>query len=198
MEPPISHQQIERLLGRSLPGYALMSFARLDGGKTNHNYLLRFADRNQAMVLRIYARGRAACEKELSLWRLTRPVLPVPEIEDVQPEGFEQIGPYVIYHFAEGVTFQDIKRAGNAEDMAGAAHAIGSALARVHSMGTVEDRGSDRSLDESTDSPVLEQRLRFGDMARLRISWPGGARAFGAWIEPGRWCTATSTIATRS
>ncbi|HMD50558.1 MAG TPA: phosphotransferase, partial [Bryobacteraceae bacterium] len=61
-------------------------------------------------------------------------------------------------------TFQEIKKTGNSADMAGAAFAIGAALARVHGIDSsrttvASRRGLEESFELSLASPILEQRI---------------------------------------
>ena len=157
-------------MARALPGYTLGSVESLAGGKTNRNYLLRFANRDEAMVLRIYGRGREACEKELALWRLTRHAVPARDIVHADVDGLEHAGPHMIYRFVPGFTFQEIKKTGNSEDLAGAAFAIGAALARIHRIDSSQfpvaaRRRLDESFEQSLASPILKQRM--GRMEQL-------------------------------
>jgi aminoglycoside phosphotransferase (APT) family kinase protein len=165
----ISSQRLSEILKHALPNRALGSFELLEGGASNLNYLLRFDGRKDPALLRIYTRDREACAKELAVWSLVSRYVPVPEILHANPEGFEHVGPYVIYRFAEGITFQELKRSGSVQDMAEAAFAIGAALARVHAVVPCEVELADpRSEDEYVNSPLLEQRMGVRETDRLR------------------------------
>ena len=82
------------------------------------------------------------------------------------------MGPYVLYRYAEGITFQELKSRGSLHDVAEAAYAIGAALARLEtcspagpvSAGPVSCR---EIAGECLGSPIIEQRL--GGAARDRL-----------------------------
>ena len=153
-------------LNKLFPGCRLGSCEPLEGGATNRNHLLQFEDRNDAVVLRIYARGRATCEKELRLWELIGRTLPVPEMVYADPSA-EDPGPFVIYRFAEGVTFQQLKKAGNLEDMAGAAFAIGESLGSVGAI-CGADIAQEKRVSAFDFDPLLEQRIGACQADRVR------------------------------
>jgi aminoglycoside phosphotransferase (APT) family kinase protein len=156
------------ILKRLFPDRELVSFELLSGGASNLNYLLRF-DRGEApLVLRIYTRDPLACRKEVDLLQAASRILPVPEIVYACPEGEEHIGPHVLYRFAEGITFQELKSKGNRQDMASAAYAIGEALARVQQVAPPESLSSEQDLTgDWQDSPVIEKRTGPEDRDRL-------------------------------
>ncbi len=167
----ISSQRLSEILKSALPNRALGSFELLEGGASNLNYRLRFDGGNDSAVLRIYTRDREACEKELAVWRLASRWVPVPEMLHANPEGSEHVGPFVIYRFVEGITFQELKRSGSLTDIAEAAFAIGAALARVHAVTPGEAASPDPAsgtTDEYLKSPLLEQRMGGWETDRLR------------------------------
>jgi len=167
----ISSQRLSEILKSALPNRALSAFELLEGGASNLNYRLRFDGGNDPAVLRIYTRDRESCAKELAVWRLASRFIPVPEILNANPEGLEHIGPYVIYRFVEGITFQELKRSGSLTDMAEAAFAVGAALARVHAVtpGEAACPGpASGTADEYLNSPLLEQRMGGREADRLR------------------------------
>jgi aminoglycoside phosphotransferase (APT) family kinase protein len=161
---------IAQILARALPKHVLRSFERLTGGASNMSYLLRFSGTDAPLVLRIYTRDPSACRKEMDILRSASGQLPVPEVIYADPTGEDDVGPFVLYRYAEGITFQELKSQGNLPDMAEAAYAIGAALARLQ---TVSLSGTVSARQEITgaclDSPVLEQRLGAADTDRLRI-----------------------------
>jgi aminoglycoside phosphotransferase (APT) family kinase protein len=109
----------------------LKSFELLNGGAINLSYLLRFDDTAAPVVLRIFVRDPAVCQKEIQLLRSVSKLLPVPELIYAAPNGEDDVGPFVLYRYVEGITFQELKSRGDLQDMAEAAYAIGTALARL-------------------------------------------------------------------
>jgi fructokinase len=55
----------------------------------------------------------------------------VPEILHAEPLGFEDIPPFVLTRYVDGVSFLDLKRAGDREAIAQAAFSAGETLARI-------------------------------------------------------------------
>jgi aminoglycoside phosphotransferase (APT) family kinase protein len=96
--------------------------------------------------------------------------LPVPELIYADPKGEDDVGPFVLYRYAEGITFQELKSRGNLQDMAEAAYAIGAALARLQTVSLSWPVSARQEITGAClDSPVLEQRLGGADTDRLRI-----------------------------
>jgi len=122
----ISHSRLIGLVNNTLPNRVLRSFDRIEGGVSNLNYLLRFEGPEAPIVLRFYTRDPSACRKEIRILQSASRVLPVPEIVASNPAGEEDIPPYVMYRFAEGITFQELRSRGNLDDLAEAASRVWS------------------------------------------------------------------------
>jgi aminoglycoside phosphotransferase (APT) family kinase protein len=159
----ITPERLERILDRALPNRAFSSFELLPGGSTNLNYLVRFNETHAPAVLRIYVRDREACSKELALISSAARLLPVPEILFADANGHEDIGPHILYRFAEGITFHELKSRGNPQDVADAAYAIGQSLAQVgtvaYSPATLCPAYRRYASTECLDPALLEERL---------------------------------------
>lgn len=165
-------QQLARILRRALPNHRLHSAEPLTGGASNLSYLLRFGESNLRAVLRIYVRDPAACEKELQILRSASGTIPVPDVIHAEPRGDADSGPYILYHFVEGITFQELKETRNLQDMADASYAMGRALAQV--AGVAPGSLPSRSISaETTNSPLLEQRLGRAATDELRAYLSG-------------------------
>jgi aminoglycoside phosphotransferase (APT) family kinase protein len=161
--PPV---RVARILERAFPGSVLASCELLTDGATNLNYLLRFAESNDPLVLRIYTADPGACAKELATLRSARGIVPVPEVIHSGAPGED--APYIVYRFIEGTTFQELKRRGNIRDLAEAAYAIGSALARVGAIAPPQHLAPRPPLAAAMlNSPLLEQRLGWRERERL-------------------------------
>ncbi len=161
---------IAQILERALPKHVLKSFELLTGGAGNLSYLLHFSGTQDPLVLRIYTRDPSVCQKEVDILRSTSGQLPVPELIYADPKGEDDVGPYVLYRYAEGITFQELKSRGDLQDMADAAYAIGAALARLQTVSLSEPVSARQEItDECLNSPILEQRLGGFDRDRLGI-----------------------------
>ena len=165
----LSTQRISDILNTALPKSALTSVEELQGGCRNVNLLLRFDGTQVPLVMRIYVRDPAMCQKEVCILTSAAHHLPVPEIIYVGENGEEGIGPFVLYPYIEGLTFQELKSAGNLEDMAKAAFAVGQSLARLQAVSPPPPLASSpyASAEQSLSSRVLIQRI--GERERDRL-----------------------------
>jgi aminoglycoside phosphotransferase (APT) family kinase protein len=128
--PPSLGTLLPRLLARALPGRRVVRAEPLAGGLSNASWRVRL-DPALDVVLRIYARDPAACRKEVALHALVRDVVPVPEIVHAEPDGAEGVGPFAVLRWVEGITFRELKRAGDRAAIAEAAASAGAALAAL-------------------------------------------------------------------
>jgi aminoglycoside phosphotransferase (APT) family kinase protein len=103
----------------------------LDGGLRNANFKLHLDCTAEAVVLRIYEHDGSLCRKEADLIRLVGRSVPVPEVIHVEPVGWEDAPPFALLRYVEGITFRELKRAGNADAIAQAAHSAGQVLAAI-------------------------------------------------------------------
>jgi aminoglycoside phosphotransferase (APT) family kinase protein len=129
-----------------------MTFEPLTGGMRNLNVVLQVDGIEDRLVLRIYKRDLLACRKEVELHNLISGWIPVPEILYADPAGAEDIGPYMLMRYVEGVTFQKLKSKGSPEETAEAAYAIGSTLAKFQ----LASSGSRPPLIEDVPTPISE------------------------------------------
>ena len=166
----ISVDRITPIVERALPKSALRSLELLSGSISNLSYLLHVSETEPPVVLRIYVRDPSACQREVDILRSASRQLPVPELIYADSKGEDDVGPYVLYRYAEGVTFQELKSRGNLQDMADAAYAIGAALARLQAVSISGPVSARREITgECLNSPVLEQRLGGQNRDRLGI-----------------------------
>jgi aminoglycoside phosphotransferase (APT) family kinase protein len=103
----------------------------LSEGLCNFNYRVDFDSGAESVVLRIYGRDANACQKEVDLLRLLREIVPVPEVLHVNAAGFAGVGPFIVLRYVEGITFRQLRRTGDVEAVAQAAHSIGETLAAI-------------------------------------------------------------------
>ncbi len=170
MDTPERHR-IVQILERALPKHVLKSFELLTGGATNLSYLLRF-EGTPPVVLRVYTGDPSACQKEVDILRSASGQLPVPELIYADPKGEDDVPPNVLYRYAEGITFQELKSRGDLQDMAEAAYAIGMALARLQRL-SVNSPSRREITDACLSSPILEQRLGGAATDRLGVFFSG-------------------------
>ena len=120
---------VRRAIERGLPGRGPVEWQSLDGGLRNSNF--RVTAGGDRFVLRIYEHDRSLCRKEVDLSRMVRATVPVPEVVHAEPEGFEELPPFAVMEFVEGITFLDLKRRGDRKAIAQAAFSAGETLAAI-------------------------------------------------------------------
>lgn len=98
----ITQQQITQILAKALPLLDVRSFELLTGGVRNLNYLLHVNGSDDPLVLRIYTRDPAACQKEIDLDRLISGRIPVAEIVYADTAGDGDIGPHTLKRYVDG------------------------------------------------------------------------------------------------
>ncbi len=121
---------IEKILVRAFPHCNLDQFSALNGLR-NANFKLQLDRPPHAVVLRVYEHDVSICRKEIDLLQRIRAIVPVPEILHAEPDGLDEIPPFVLTRYIEGVTFQHVKRNGDADEIGQAAFAVGEVLARL-------------------------------------------------------------------
>jgi aminoglycoside phosphotransferase (APT) family kinase protein len=171
-----SHRLAE-ILRPVFPRRTFKSYQQLHGGYTNTNLLLRFEQDEAPVVMRIYGGGASAWQRELNLLIVLGQHLQVPEIIHADEKGDYAIGPYALYPYIEGITFQELKSRGNREDMAQAAFAVGEVLACVRTVAVPPFLSSSSpygAVDEFLNSPILVRRVGARGIDRLQsflVGW---------------------------
>lgn len=122
---------LERIVHTVFPGCRVAASEFLAGGLRNANFKLQLDRTPEPMVLRIYEHDASLCQKEIDLMDLLRGAVPVPEVIHAEPNGYEDLPPFRLTRWVEGVTFHDLKRGGDAAAIAQAAHAAGETLAAI-------------------------------------------------------------------
>ena len=105
----------------------------MTGGLINGMSRLEVEGFEQPIVLRLYARDPAACQKEVDLHRLVAERVPVPEILYAATSEVEGIAPHVLMRWVKGLTFRQLKARHDPREIAEAACSIGETLARIGS-----------------------------------------------------------------
>ena len=82
-------------------------------------------------MLRIYEHDASLCQKEVDLIRLLGGSVPVPEVIHAEPAGIEDLPPFALVSFVEGISFRELKRTGDREAIAQAAQSAGETLAAM-------------------------------------------------------------------
>ena len=109
-----------------------MDAQALTDGVRNSNFKLRITGSSDPVVLRIYRHDPALCGKELDIMRMLAGTVPVPEAIYAEPQGFDDHPPFAVLRWVEGITFRELRRAGDTDAIAQAARSAGVALAAIH------------------------------------------------------------------
>jgi aminoglycoside phosphotransferase (APT) family kinase protein len=120
---------LERMVRVAFPQGKITSVEPLEGLR-NANFKIKL-ETAEPVVIRIYEHDRSLCKKEVDLFRLIGTLVPVPEIIHAEPEGIDDVPPFAILEFVEGVTFRDLKCTRNSEAIGQAAYAVGRTLAAL-------------------------------------------------------------------
>jgi aminoglycoside phosphotransferase (APT) family kinase protein len=129
--PVPSLETASRLIEPAFPRDRVVGIEPLTGGLRNSSFKMRLDVRAEPIVLRLYDKDPSVCAKEVSLLRQVRDTVPVPEVLHAEPDGVDGAEPYVLLDYVEGVSFRELKRAGNVEALREAAPSVGEALAAI-------------------------------------------------------------------
>lgn len=122
---------LERIVLTAFPGCRVFASQPLGDGLRNANFKLRLDPAPETVVLRMYEHDASLCQKEIDLMRLVGGAVPVPEVIHAEPRGWEDLPPFTLTRWVEGISFRDLKHGGDAEGIAQAAHSAGETLAAI-------------------------------------------------------------------
>ena len=103
-------QILQRVVKLAFPNSSPLDVQPLTEGFRNANFRIQLNSTPEFVVLRIYEHDATLCRKEVDLFNLTRHSVPIPEIIHAEPEGVNEIPPFVILRYVEGITFRELKR----------------------------------------------------------------------------------------
>lgn len=120
-----------RIVDTALPGRRVLDIQPLTEGLRNANFKPRLDGSPESIVLRIYEQDASLCQKELGLLRVVGGSVPVPEVLYAKPRGWEDLPPFILMRFVDGISFRDLKRSGDTNAIAQAAYSAGETLAAI-------------------------------------------------------------------
>ncbi len=123
---------LARLVQSAFPQSRVFDLEPLTDGFRNSNFKLHLDSHPEPVVLRIYEHDPTLCQKEVDLLACLCGSVPVPEVIYAEPSGAEDFPPFAFLRYVEGITFRELKRAGDREAIAQAAHSAGETLAAIH------------------------------------------------------------------
>lgn len=122
---------LDRAVQTAFPRCRVVEMQPLGDGLRNANFKLRLDGQPEPLVLRIYEHDASLCRKELDLLRLAGGSVPVPEVIHAEPCGLEDLSPFTLARYVEGISLCDLKRSGDAGAAAEAAYSAGETLAAI-------------------------------------------------------------------
>jgi aminoglycoside phosphotransferase (APT) family kinase protein len=121
---------LDRVVRTAFPRCRVVEMQPLGDGLRNANFKLRLDSQPEPVVLRIYEHDASLCRKEMDLLRLAGGSVPVPEIIHAEPCGLEDLPPFTLARYVEGISLRDLRRSGDTE-AAAAAYSAGETLAAI-------------------------------------------------------------------
>ncbi|MBZ5725467.1 MAG: phosphotransferase [Acidobacteriia bacterium] len=122
---------MQRIVHTAFPGCRVAAAQPLADGLRNANFKLHLDSAGGVAVLRIYQHDASLCQKELDLMRLVAGSVPVPEVIHAEPRGLDDVPPFVLMSYVEGISFRELKRGGDSDAIAQAAYSAGATLAAL-------------------------------------------------------------------
>jgi len=122
---------LQRIIDTAFPHSHVVEIEPLTGGLRNTNLKLRLDSPPEWFVLRICEHDASLCQKELDLFRLIGHSVPVPDVIHAEPHGLQDLAPFTLARYVEGVTFRDLIHNGNTDAIAQAAFSAGETLAAI-------------------------------------------------------------------
>jgi hypothetical protein len=122
---------LERIVQTAFPRCYVIDMQLLADGWRNANFKLRIDSTPGPIVLRIYEHDPSLCQKEVDVLRLIGGSVPVPEVIHVESRGWEDVPPFTLMRYVEGISFRELTRSGDTDAIAQSAHSAGETLASI-------------------------------------------------------------------
>ena len=124
-------ETLDRMVHTAFPRCRVTGIQPLGDGLRNANFKLRLEGQPEPVVLRIYEHDASLCRKELDLLRLAGSSVPVPEVIHAEPHGLEDLPPFTLARYVEGISLHDLRRSGDTGAFAEAAYSAGETLGAI-------------------------------------------------------------------
>ncbi len=122
---------LRRVVSRALGDCDVLDLQPLTDGFRNANFKAVLDGRRDPIVIRIYEHDPSLCAKEGDILRLVSDTVPVPELVHAEPSGFDGLPPFAVVTYVEGISLRELKRGGQRDAIAQAAHFAGQILAAI-------------------------------------------------------------------
>lgn len=127
----LDQQALTKLVQPVFAGQHVLDASIMVGGFSNTIYKVQLSGHAEPIVVRLYTRDAASCEKDVVLFDLLHKQVPVPQLLYADPAGTVGGVPYALTSYAAGTTLAHVLAQGTHEDVAGASFAAGQVLARI-------------------------------------------------------------------
>src|SRR5579871_6246897 len=124
-------KRLARFVQSTLPHARILEAEPLSDGLRNVNFKLRIDARPEFLVLRVYEHHPSIAQKELDLLQLVSGSVPVPEVIHAEPGGVDDLPPFLLTRYVEGITFRDLLHTQDSDAIAQAARSVGETLAAI-------------------------------------------------------------------
>ncbi|MGA2811512.1 MAG: phosphotransferase [Candidatus Acidiferrum sp.] len=125
------HVLLERIARLAFPNSSVVEVTPLREGLRNANFRIKLNCVPDSIVIRVYQHDFSLCKKEIDVMRLIGSSVPVPELIHAEPNGWDNLPPFALFRHIEGISFRELKRAGDASAVAQAAHSVGETVAAI-------------------------------------------------------------------
>jgi len=122
---------LDRIVQAAFPRRRVLEIEPLVDGLRNANFKLQIDSKPDWIVLRLYEHDASLSQKEIDVMRLAGRSVPTPEILHAEPRGLDEIPPFIVMRYVEGVSFQQLKRGRDRDAIAQAAYAAGETLGAI-------------------------------------------------------------------
>jgi len=122
---------LQKIVETALKGCSAVDVQPLTDGFRNANFRIQLDSTPEFVVLRIYEHDASLCRKEVDLLNMIRQSVPAPEIIHAEAGGMDEVPPFVLLSYIEGIAFRELNRGGDPNSIAQAAYDAGQILALI-------------------------------------------------------------------
>lgn len=122
---------LNRLVAHVFGQCRILEVHPLTSGFRNTNLKIRLDKSADWIVVRIYEHDASLCQKEHDLIQLIGRSVPLPDVIHVEPRGLEEIPPFTVMRFVDGITLRELMRSGDRNATAQAVASVGETLAAI-------------------------------------------------------------------
>jgi aminoglycoside phosphotransferase (APT) family kinase protein len=122
---------LQKIVETAFPGHSVVEVQPLTDGFRNANFRVRLDSKLESVVLRMYEHDASLCRKEVDLLNLISHSVPTPEIIHAEPSGMNEVSPFLLLRYIDGLSFRELKRNADANSLSQAAFDAGRTLALI-------------------------------------------------------------------